>query len=100
MMPRTALPREMSVDQARADFDGLVAAIKQEAQEIILTEDGRTIARIVPSGDSTFTARMKFFREAERLREGFKGMPTRDLESLIDSAVTAVRAETKARHRR
>ena len=60
--------KTITVAEMRNDFDGFLAALKEEEDEIVLLEEDREIARIVP-GPKAMTLQEIFADSDNRLGE-------------------------------
>src|SRR5687767_5226231 len=95
-MSKTALKKEVSVQEAKTDFDRIIALVEQGETEVVLTQAGKTIARIVAPDDVVGEAKSRFFTQAADLQRAFRDEPTRDLEAKIDEAVRQVRQKRRS----
>ena len=86
--------REVSVEEAKTEFDTLIDSVRRRKTSFILKQAGQAIARIVPS-DPREESRREFFAEAKALRRSFADLSARELEQLIDRAVVEVRSHRK-----
>ena len=89
-MSRALLTREVSIAEAKAQFDTLIAEVARSDNEVAITDGHRVIARLVPPADAE-AARERFFTRVDVLRERFANVSSRELERLADAAVDDAR---------
>lgn len=93
-MARPRAITEISIDEAKEQFDSLIASVRDQNTEVVLKENGQAVARIVPSNTQE-EARRAFIAEAQTWQRSFDDVPTRELERMIDRAVAEVRSKRK-----
>lgn len=99
MMARETQVREVSVEEAKREFDSLLFAVEHEQAEVLVKEEGRTVARITApaaNDEELEDARKRFVARIDALQHRVAGIPTRELNRAIDSAVKDVRAKQRA----
>jgi antitoxin (DNA-binding transcriptional repressor) of toxin-antitoxin stability system len=98
-MPKSLLTKEVSLEEAKARFDALISEVQEQEVEVVIKQADKPVARIVPPLSACEEARRRFFARADELRRKFADVPARELEAMIDRAVTEVRAQGKKRAR-
>lgn len=94
-MSKSILTKEVSLEEAKARLDALISEVQEREVEVIVKQADKPVARIVPPLSVREEARRRFFTRADELRRKFADVPTRELEAMIDRAVTEVRTQRK-----
>jgi prevent-host-death family protein len=93
-MRRSTAIKEVSIQDAKEHFEDLIADVEREGSEYRLQQEGKTVARLTPSGDVR-EARERFFARSNELRRSFQDVPDRELQQKIDEAVAQVRGKRR-----
>jgi antitoxin (DNA-binding transcriptional repressor) of toxin-antitoxin stability system len=97
-MSKSLLTKEVSLEEAKAQLDTLISEMQKQEVEVIVTLAEKPVARIVPPLSAREEAHRRFFARADELRRAFADLPTRELDAMIDRALTEVRAQRKRAH--
>ncbi|MBM4050962.1 MAG: hypothetical protein FJ279_38185 [Planctomycetes bacterium] len=94
-MPKPLLTKEVTVEEAKARLDDLIGEVQEQDVEVVVKQADRPVARIVRPLSAREEARRRFAARADELARRFADVPARDLETMIDRAVTEVRAQRR-----
>lgn len=104
----TRPPREkidsISALKARKQFGQLLDRAFYQDEGFVVERAGTEMAVILPMSVFRWMLQVRervmddFFARTQKMRQGFSEMNEAEIEALIDEAVTATRAESRAKH--
>ena len=94
----------MSALEARRQFGKLLDRAFYQDEGVVVERAGNEMAVILPMSVFRWMLAVRnratddFFAHTEKLRQAFSGMSEEKLETLVDEAVTAARAENRTKN--